>query len=441
MDDEAAVGGRDGLGAGGDEPQAVRDRRAALAAVTRDRLAVDELQHEEGLAVGRRAAVEQASDVRMIEPREDLPLAQEAPPDPLGVETGLQKLQRHALLELPVAALGDPDLSHAAAPEKRHEDVGTDSLASLGRARILDPRRVRGHASLEETAGVRVGGEEVSHENREIGVGDAERVQASRGLGGRQLGQLAEDLGRFAQTSVRGTVQPLGSRSRQVSVEIRARGPPLPAHRPVGNLERARDLFLRETREETPLDDPRELRGGGLEALQGFVEGEEHLGALAAGRRHLDAFERQGRLSRAALFAHPVPRVIEQDHAHRPRRRGVEVAPVPNRPCRAARELEVGLVDEARRVQRPVEARRADLPMREPAELAVNRLEEPIECLRIPGLGGPQQGGDFPRFDVLGRTSRVIGHRNGAEAYRRCNSFTRIGFRAGVRFFRRSVVR
>ena len=145
----------------------------------------------------------------MIESRENLPLAQEAPPDPLGVDAGLQKLHGHALLELPVAALGDPDLSHAAAPEKRYQDVGTDSLAGLGRARVLHSRRVCGHASLEKRARVRVGGEEVSHENRELGVGDAERVQTCRGLGGRQLGQVAENRGRLAQTSDRRAVHPL----------------------------------------------------------------------------------------------------------------------------------------------------------------------------------------------------------------------------------------
>ena len=366
-----------------------------------------------GLAVGRRSPVEKARDVRMIESREDLPLAQEAPPDSLGVDAGLEKLHGHALLELPVAALGDPDLSHAAAPEKRDQDVGTDSLGrpwtgsgSSHRAARMRPRLAR----------------ETRRRPRRRRGGPARESRAR----GRRCGARPDVPRPRRRTARSARRRPSAASLRRASDARFTRSLPLPTGAPYRKARAARHC-RRTVRSETSSvraisssESPAKNRHSTTRASSGAADSRPFRASsrarsssalLAAGRRFLDALDRKGRLTRTPLLAQPVPRVVDQDHAHRPRRHGVEVAPVPHRPRRAARELEVGLVDEARRVQRPVEACRADLPMREPAQLAINRLEEPIERLRIPGLGGPQQGSDFPRFGALGRTSRVLGHR------------------------------
>jgi hypothetical protein len=146
----------------------------------------------------------------MVEAGEDLPLLHEAPADPLRVDSLAQQLQRDALLELAVAPLGDPDLAHAPAPEKRDENVRPDRLArrAVGLvARIPrkrgQPRRVLGGAGLEEGAGRAVGGEQLAHEAGERGIGRLERHQPGAHRFRTELHQLAENHGGFAEARVR----------------------------------------------------------------------------------------------------------------------------------------------------------------------------------------------------------------------------------------------
>jgi hypothetical protein len=87
------------------------------------------------------------------------------------------------MLEVPVVALGDPDVAHASATEERHKDVVADSLTGPAGAAILDARGVRRRTRLQKAAGVRVRGEEISHESRELRVAGSKGVQARRRLG------------------------------------------------------------------------------------------------------------------------------------------------------------------------------------------------------------------------------------------------------------------
>ena len=116
----------------GDEPDALTD--AALLAVGEpgDRLPFDQLESEIRPAVARDTAVEQAGDIGMVEPRQDLALGEKAAHDLARVEVAAHQLERHLLLELAVGALRPPDFAHAAPPQAGAQPVRTDAVAGFG---------------------------------------------------------------------------------------------------------------------------------------------------------------------------------------------------------------------------------------------------------------------------------------------------------------------
>jgi hypothetical protein len=65
--------------------------------------------------------------------------------------------------------------------------------------------------------------------------------------------------------------------------------------------------------------------------------------------------------------------------------------------ARAAGELQVGLVDEARGVERMPARQASQVAARETAQLLVHERDEPIERRRIAGLVGLQQARDLGR--------------------------------------------
>ncbi len=97
------------------------------AAPLGDGAALHQLHHHVGAAVAGHAAVEQAGDAGMLQPRQDLALGGEAPGLACGVAA--DQLERHLLLELPVGALGAVDLAHAAAADQAGDAPGADALA------------------------------------------------------------------------------------------------------------------------------------------------------------------------------------------------------------------------------------------------------------------------------------------------------------------------
>jgi hypothetical protein len=115
---------------GGDkreEIEPLRHRRAMFLAPSGDREPLDVLHREERASVVRRAAIQEPRDVGMLEPGEDLPLAEEAGHGLIRVEAAFQELDRDGLLELTVDARGEIDTPHAAATDLRVEAIGTDA--------------------------------------------------------------------------------------------------------------------------------------------------------------------------------------------------------------------------------------------------------------------------------------------------------------------------
>ena len=159
MHDEVLVGVLDRRADLAEEAQALVDREAAAVAVLDQRLALDVLHDEVGLAAIRRAAVEEARDVGMLEGGRDLALAAKSLAREVARHAGPDELDRHLLLELVVGAPGKVDHPHAAVAELGDQLVGPDALPGAARSRrILEERPdLRRRRSLDERP-VRIGG-------------------------------------------------------------------------------------------------------------------------------------------------------------------------------------------------------------------------------------------------------------------------------------------
>src|SRR5262249_8034032 len=152
-------------------------------------------------------------------------------------------------------------------------------------------------------------------------------------------------------------------------VEEGARGLPVALQRPLGPTRHLRDLLEGQPREEPPLDELRELAVGLPELSERLVERDDLGGALL--HRYLDVLEIQGPPPRASALAGPPAGLVDEDHAHRPRRDREEVRAVLRGPAGAPRQLQIGLVDERRRRERLLAWRAAQLAVRDGAQLVV----------------------------------------------------------------------
>ncbi|HKP14267.1 MAG TPA: hypothetical protein VJZ91_19255 [Blastocatellia bacterium] len=126
VDDEVLVSVIDTPADFDEQFQPLPGRQITFGAVVINLDAFDVLHHEERLAVGRDAAVQEARDVRVVERGEDLPLAAETAGE-VGVgETAPHELERDLLLKLSVRALGEEDRAHPAAAQLAQNPVGPE---------------------------------------------------------------------------------------------------------------------------------------------------------------------------------------------------------------------------------------------------------------------------------------------------------------------------
>ena len=128
MHDEMAMG----VGHGVADFEKQRDARArvesARGAVLEQVPAFDVLHREVRKAVGRRAAVEQPGDVRVVEPGEDLPLCPKAPQDEIRVHAAADELHGRPSLELLIRAHAQVHAAHPSVSELAHDRPWTDAL-------------------------------------------------------------------------------------------------------------------------------------------------------------------------------------------------------------------------------------------------------------------------------------------------------------------------
>ncbi len=135
MDHEIAMSEGDGVAGDQEEAETILDRERAFLREVVDRHAVDPLHHQIGTTVGQRSTVDDASDGRVLEARENAALAPEASEQVLGVEAATNDLDGDRLLEGAVVALAGVDVGHAAAAEE-----ADDAKRSCALRRVLRRR-------------------------------------------------------------------------------------------------------------------------------------------------------------------------------------------------------------------------------------------------------------------------------------------------------------
>jgi hypothetical protein len=192
VDDQALVG--EGH-RGADVAHQMQDgggRQRMPRAVVVDRHTVDVVDHEVGLAARRRAAVEQARDVRMSQPGEYLPLTRQVG-QRIAARHAAQQLDRGRVVEVAVAAPREEHVAHAAVADAPHQ--GPRAQHVTGRALVAGdfveqagngPAHVPGGRlfAAEQRAhfgdDVRVFGGETRFalRRRQIGHGDEQRLDA-----------------------------------------------------------------------------------------------------------------------------------------------------------------------------------------------------------------------------------------------------------------------
>ena len=118
-------------------------REAMRPAIFVDGKTVDVLHHEIRKALAARAAVEQARDVRMFEPGEDLTLVSKALQHGVAVHAALDEFDGGAHRELRIVALAKKDSAHAAATQLAHDAIRPDvtGFRENRRGNVLDSRR------------------------------------------------------------------------------------------------------------------------------------------------------------------------------------------------------------------------------------------------------------------------------------------------------------
>jgi hypothetical protein len=118
-----------------------------VGAVAVQRLALDVLHHEVGVAVRRHAAIQQARDIGMGEGGQQLPLVTKAAHEFLAGQVRGHHFQCDGLIELSVVPPCQIDRAHAAAAQQPLRPIGTEAAPGLLR------RKLAGFSS-----GLRLGG-------------------------------------------------------------------------------------------------------------------------------------------------------------------------------------------------------------------------------------------------------------------------------------------
>jgi len=130
MHDQVLVGVLHRLADAQEQAQARGNVERLVERIGGDRHALDVFHDQVGRAIRGDAAVDQARDVRMFEAREDLAFLAEAMQQARCRISDL--LDRHALLEFAVAALGEPHLAHAADTQAAQHAIGSEPARLRG---------------------------------------------------------------------------------------------------------------------------------------------------------------------------------------------------------------------------------------------------------------------------------------------------------------------
>lgn len=139
--DEGLVRVLGGVAHDAEQAQPFFDRQPLPVAMSGDRAPVHVLHDEIGRALGREAGIEQASDVRVREPRQDVRLGLEPRRGGERLRRPAKELQRDLLLVLAIGPFGQIHRSHPAMPDDVDDEPRAEPHADERIAFRLRQRR------------------------------------------------------------------------------------------------------------------------------------------------------------------------------------------------------------------------------------------------------------------------------------------------------------
>ena len=131
MDDLTLVGVLHGLEHLQEQAQARTDVEPLRIAPVGEQLTLHVLHRQEGQAVGIDAGVVQPRNMRMLQTRENVALAEEALFQIVAHARHRRQLQGHLAVERAVRALRQPHFGHAAGTQQTYQFVRSDAVAGL----------------------------------------------------------------------------------------------------------------------------------------------------------------------------------------------------------------------------------------------------------------------------------------------------------------------
>ena len=172
--ESAFMGVCDSLADADEEPQALLELEPRGERIRA--LALHELHDEVGLTLLRRTAIQEAGNVLVVESRQGLALAHEAPYEFLVRASFPQELHGHLALVLTIGAPRHEDLAHASAPDGTDRLVGAEA-APIRRARARRRFGILAQKATDPGCQLRVAGVELLELARPRLVGELGQVQ------------------------------------------------------------------------------------------------------------------------------------------------------------------------------------------------------------------------------------------------------------------------
>jgi len=175
--------------------------------------------------------------------------------------------------------------------------------------------------------------------------------------------------------------------------EERARLLPLALDRPLRHVHHDCSFFDRQPAEEPQLDDSRRTLAQRLELRQRLIEPHQVVRPIGDGQA---LFVQRQRPRLAATLLRRLPAcVIHADLTHGAAGDGKEVPSIVPLGMRGAEKLEVGLMDERRRLERVAGTDMSELTMGQRAQFGVDDWKQSIESVAVPVADRGQQPCDL----------------------------------------------
>ena len=371
------------------------DARAGIergaARVLGDRHTIDHIHDVERPSIRGHAAIQQAHDMRMLQPREDASLLQETAQDRVRVHAAFEHFHRHLLLVGAIGALGQPDHAHAAFAKQPQQSIRAGQ--AIGGHAIAFAVEHTGHGgggiAIEQATDILVGGQQGAHFLGQFRITCRQLRQSPRALVGIQLDQFVEQGGNLRPAIGRGRHR---SGRRHFTLQECARAAPVAFQRALRAIQHIGDLAELEPRVETHFDEGSQRRVDGIETCQGGIEGEHFLAAIFRRRLQGIGVQRSNLHIAAAPERRARTHMVDDDLPHHARGNGKEMPAIIDVECTVPGNLQIGLMHQRGRAHHLLTAQLAG---GETPQVVVQQDEKALRSRLLAGTGAPHQFGDF----------------------------------------------